>query len=414
VQGVGAALQLSAALAILSHGFRGAARAHAFAFWGSVIGVAASLGPIAGGFITQHFGWEWAFYLNVPVGVVMIALTASAIEESRDPDARRLDMLGVLSFSASLFLTTLALISGNRDGWDSEPILIEFVTAAMLFVGFIVVETFQKRPMLDLAFFRHPTYLGANIASVAYAAALLTMLTYLPMYFQSGLGYGPQSAGLLMLPLAFLLFLVPRVMAGYLVYWLSGRALLTIGLALVGAGLLWMGSEAPRLDYSAMLGGMLLAGAGAGILNGEIAKVGMTVIPPERAGIASGVGGTLRFSGIVVGFAALGAILFDSVSSTVANGLATASPVDQLSLVHSIIAGDLSGASAGLAPQITLRALAATSFGTGYRAIMFAAAAIAGLSGLFSWVLVRHADTAPLLHPSKGSTMHAPAEKRRA
>ncbi len=412
LQGAGAALQASAALATLSHVFRGTARARAFAFWGSVVGIAVSLGPIAGGFITQHFGWEWAFYVNVPVGAAMIALTAHAVEESRDPDAARIDILGVLSFSAFLFLTTLALISGNRAGWGSARILLDFAVAAALFALFITVETLQKRPMLDLAFFRRSTYLGANIASIAYAAALLTMLTYLPMYFQSGLGYGPQGAGLLMLPMAVPLFLVPRVTAAYLSHRLSGRALLTIGLALVSVGLLWMACEAPLFDYLAMLGGMLVAGTGAGILNGETAKVGMTVIPPERAGMASGVAVTLRFAGIVVGFAALGAILFRSVSSTVASGLAATPPADRLSLVRSIVAGDLSGAAVGPGPQTMLHALAVTSFGNGYQAIMFAAAALAGLSALLSWVLVRPADTAPVPRPFKGTPTRAPARAR--
>jgi EmrB/QacA subfamily drug resistance transporter len=404
LQGVGAALQLSAAIATLSHVFRGAERARAFAFWGSVIGVAITLGPVAGGFITQQFGWAWAFYVNVPVGVALIPLVLYAVTESRDPDARRIDLAGFVSFSAGLFLITLALISGNHAGWGSRPIIIEFTAAAVLFAIFIIVETLQARPMLDLRFFRQPTYIGANIAAVAFAAALLTMLTYLPIYFQRGLGYAPQTAGLLMLPMAIPLFVVPRVTAGYLSYRLTGRALLAIGLGLVAIGLCWIGIEAPRFDYAAMLGGMLVAGAGAGVLNGETTKVGMTVIPPERAGMASGVGGTVRFSGIVVGFAALGTILFSSIAATVRAAWPAGSAADQLDLVRSIAAGDLSGAGVGprlaaglgAGSQGMLRALAVQSFGHGYQAILFAAAALAAAAALLSWLLVRAAETPPL------------------
>jgi EmrB/QacA subfamily drug resistance transporter len=408
LQGVGGALQLSAALAILSHGFRGPARARAFAFWGSVIGIAIALGPVVGGFITQEFGWEWAFYVNIPVGAAMIALTLFAVEESQDPDARHFDVLGFLSFSGSLFLTTLALISGNHDGWGSRPILIEFAAAVLLFLIFITVETMQKRPMLDLNFFRSPTYVGANVAGIAFAAALLTMLTYLPIYFQSGLGYRPQAAGLLMLPMAVPLVLVPRLVAAHLTHRLTGRTLLTVGLTLVSAGLLWMGFEVLRFDYLSMLGGMLVAGVGAGILNGETAKIGMTVIPPERAGMASGIGGTVRFSGIVVGFAALGAILFSRVSSTVSAGLPAGLSADPIGLIQRIAAGDLSGAVIGVGRQAVLHALAVRSFGNGYQAILFGAAAFAALSALLSWLLVRPADTAPVRHPSSPTASHAP------
>ncbi|MET1027519.1 MAG: MFS transporter, partial [Dongiaceae bacterium] len=413
LQGVGAALQLSAALATLSHAFRGAARARAFAFWGSVIGIAISLGPIAGGFITQAFGWRWAFYVNLPIGIVMLVLTAYALRDSKDPEAGKIDLPGFLTFSSSLFIITFALITGNRQGWDSPRILAEFAAAAVLFGLFLVVETLQKRPMLDLGFFRRPTYIGANIAGLAYAAGLLTMLTYLPLYFQSGLGYRPQAAGLLMLPMALPLFIVPRIVATHLTHRFTGRALLAAGLALIAIGLLWMGIEAPGFNYLAMLGGMFVAGIGAGILNGETAKVSMTVIPPERAGMASGMSGTVRFSGIVVGFAALGAVLYGRVGATVTAGLPAGTAVDRLGFIHRIAAGDLSGGDlsggdlsggnlsatvASLASPAFYQHLAASSFGNGYQAILLVAAILAGLSAVLTWLLVHPGETAPMPH----------------
>jgi hypothetical protein len=174
------------------------------------------------------------------------------------------------------------------------------MSAVVLFLLFAVVENTQERPMLDLAIFRNPTYLGANIAGLAFAACLLTMLIYLPIYFQSGLQQTPQAAGFLMLPMVIPLFVVPRIVVAHLSHRVSSRVLLAFGLAVVSGGLFWMGVEAPRFDYSAMLGGMLVTGLGAGVLNGEVVKVGMSVIPPERAGMASGISGTVRFSGMSV------------------------------------------------------------------------------------------------------------------
>jgi EmrB/QacA subfamily drug resistance transporter len=391
-QGVGAALQLSSALAILSHEFRGPERARAFAFWGSVIGVAITLGPVAGGLITQYFGWQWAFYVNIPVGVIMMALTVYAVRDSRDPNAKRIDVPGSISFAGALFLVTLGLISANHLGWSSLPVRVELLAAAILFVAFLLIEIKHPRPMLDLSFFRRPTFVGANVASLAFAAALLTMLTYLPLYFQGGLGFSPQKAGLLMLPMAIPLFLVPRVNAKYLVHMFSGRTLLSLGLALISAGMLWMGWEATQFRYMSILGGMLIAGIGAGILNGETAKVSMTVIPPERAGMASGVSGTVRFTGIVIGFAALGAVLFDRVAASLARALPTLLEGERLTLAQRVVAGDLT--STGVFANETRR-VALMSFGAGYQSIFLAAAAISGMAALATWALVRRSDTPP-------------------
>lgn len=355
LQGVGAALQLSAALAILSHEFRGVERARAFAFWGAVVGIAITLGPLAGGTITQALGWEWAFYINVPIGVGLIALVWYVVGDSADPSAETIDVPGFFLFSGGMFTLTLALISGNARGWSNLLVLIAFAIAAILLAGFFLAEALQDRPMIDLYLFGRSTFLGANIAALAFAVSLLTMLTYLPTYLQNGLGFAPQMAGLLMLPLAVPLFIVPRITAKYLSRWLSGRALLTTGLVVVAAGLSWLALSVQYFNYSALIGGLILAGIGAGILNGEVVKVGMTVVPPERAGMASGISGTVRFTGIVVGFAALGVVLAERIRVSLNHGLdalnlaAKAPGSERLELTRRVIAGDLSGA-ASIAP----------------------------------------------------------------
>jgi MFS family permease len=118
-----------------------------FCILGSVVGVAITLGPVAGGFITEQFGWQWAFYINIPVGAAMIALTMISIEESRDPHVRRIDFVGALAFSSALFLVTLALIESNHDGWSSRAIQLEFLSTVALFLLFAVAENSQERPM---------------------------------------------------------------------------------------------------------------------------------------------------------------------------------------------------------------------------------------------------------------------------
>jgi EmrB/QacA subfamily drug resistance transporter len=395
LQGVGAALQLSAALAILSHGFRGRERASAFAFWGSVIGVAIMLGPVAGGLITEMLGWQWAFYVNLPVGAIMIGLTLYAVKESRDPDAMRVDVAGVLTLSGSLGLITLALISGNRAGWLSASIVTELAGAAALLLAFVVVEKIQARPMVDLKYFTSRTYLGANVAGVAYAVAFLTMLTYLPFFFQSALGYSPLSAGLLMLPLAVPLFVVPRVVVLYLDHRYSGRTLLVIGLALVSTGLLLTGLRIGLLRYIPIFESMLIASMGAGILNGQIAKVGMTVIPVERAGMASGVSGTMRFSGIVVGFAALGAILFQRIEANVARALPALTLDDRMAITRSIANGSIHSAIPLIEARGGAASIATESLGYGYEGVLLAAGIVAVIATALCWALISARETAP-------------------
>lgn len=409
LQGVGAALQLSAALAILSHEFSGPDRARAFAFWGMVVGIAITLGPVAGGIITQAFGWEWAFYINLPVGISLIFLVLYCVAESSDPHAERVDFIGFVLFCGGVFALTLALISGNSRGWSSAFVVFALASSAVLLAGFFVAETRQRRPMVDLHLFARPTFLGANIAAVSFAMTLLTMLTYLPMYFQSALGFRPEQAGLLMLPLVVPLFIVPRLVAVYLTHLLSGRALLTAGLLLVSAGLIALAIAVPFQSYPALIAGLIVAGVGAGILNGEVVKVGMTVIPPERSGMASGVSGTVRFTGIVIGFAALGAVLTARTRTVLNTGLdnlghtAGVRHIDHLAMMRSVAAGNLSGAVSN-APAVlrnSLHSLALASFGAGFQAILFTAAAFATVSALLTWVLVRREETAAVERKSR-------------
>jgi EmrB/QacA subfamily drug resistance transporter len=395
VQGAGAALQLSAALATLASTFKGDTRARAFAFWGSVVGVGITLGPIVGGFITQTFGWQWAFYINLPIGVVSIATIAAVIDESRDPGAVRFDLPGVLTFSAFLFLTTLGLISGNHDGWTSPHILIEGIGAVVFFLLFIVVEKLQTRPMVDFSFFRRPTYLGANVAQFAFAAGLLTMLTFMPIYFQHALGLSPRVAGLLMLPMALPLFIVPRIVDAQLSHRLTGRTLLTMGLALVSAGLAFLSLAAGALDYRLMLAGMLATGLGAGLLNGETTKVGMTVIPAERAGMASGISGTMRFTGIVIGFAALGVVLFSRIAAAIATALPALDESNRQGFIREIASGNLVG-SGTASYSAELHTLALKSFADGYAALFATSAGFCLVAAVITWLLVRDSDTAPI------------------
>jgi hypothetical protein len=195
------------------------------------------------------------------------------------------------------------------------------------------------------------------------------------------------------------LFLVPRIVTRHLAHRLSGRALLTAGLFIVCLGLLLFALIVRQRAYLPMVGGMLLTGIGAGLLNGETTKVGMTVIPKERSGMASGVSGTMRFSGLVIGVAALGAILYGKVASEIAGALPELASADRLRLVHDITAGDLSGGSIPGADAIKLKQLALESFASGYQALFLSGALIVLLAAILTWCLVSAAETPPVAAP---------------
>jgi EmrB/QacA subfamily drug resistance transporter len=390
-----------AALATLSHAFHGEARVRAFSFWGSVVGIGIALGLVIGGLITQGFGWQWAFYVNLPIGVALIALITRVVDSSRDPKAMRLDLPGVDCFSSALFLTTLALIVGSHRGWTDRWIISELAGAMVLFALFLVVERKQARPMLDLSYFRLPTYIGANLAQLSFSAGTLTMLTFIPIFLQSGLGHGAAAAGLMMLPMVAPLFIVPRIVSRHLAHRLSGRSLLALGLFLVCIGLFWFASVVCDVAYFPMLGGMLLSGVGAGLLNGETTKVGMMVIPRERSGMASGVSGTVRVSGLVIGIAALGAVLYGRVSTVVTEALTHVSADDRLRMVHAITAGNLAGVAAAGRLRSSVGGLTVSAFASGYQSLFLAAALFMLVSTVLTWYFVNPAETPPVSMPTK-------------
>ncbi len=406
LQGVGAAIQLSAALAVLVHTFRGADRSKAFAFWGTVIGVAVAVGPLVGGLITSAFGWRWAFLVNVPVGIALIGLAVTSVDESYDPDAQKLDVAGMVLFGAGLFALVWALIGANADGWSSRPTATKLIAAAVLFALYVVVELAQRRPMVDLGLFRKRTFLGSSFAMLGFASAAQVMMTYLPLYLQNVFGFSPAEAGVGMLPFALPLFFFPRI-AGALATRISGRALLTIGLVVVAAGnLITAIIVTAHMPIAAVAIGMLLTGCGAGLLNGETAKVSMSVIPPERSGMASGIGGTLRFVGLVTGITGLGAILTNETGrhfnhAVLEAGLQNADGGADF-VVSRIVAGDVAGVAARVAEsaQGQMLDIARLSFELGFATVLLVAAAIAAGSALLTFVFVSASETAPFhKHP---------------
>ncbi|MGH2877056.1 MAG: DHA2 family efflux MFS transporter permease subunit, partial [Solirubrobacteraceae bacterium] len=209
VQGIGGAAMFAVSLALVAQEFApGSERAKAMGIYGATIGAAVAVGPLVGGAITSGLGWRWVFFLNVPIGAAALAITFARLRESRNPDAGRIDWLGLVTFSSGLLALVLALLRGNADGWGSATIVSLFAVAAVLLAAFVVVQGRVAEPMLPLSLFRSRAFTGVQLAAFSVSASLFALFLYLTLYLQSYLGYSPLQAGLRYLPITIVPLLV--------------------------------------------------------------------------------------------------------------------------------------------------------------------------------------------------------------
>jgi EmrB/QacA subfamily drug resistance transporter len=399
VQGTGGAMMFATSLALIANAFRGKERGIAFGVFGGVIGAAVAVGPVVGGVITTGIGWEWIFFVNVPIGVLAVFVSLTQVSESRDPDARGVDWIGLLTFSASLFLLVFALIQGNEKGWGSTRILAYLISSAVLIVLFVIAEVRQERPMLDLSLFRVPAFAGASIVAFAVSGSMFSMFLYLTLYIQDVLGYDPLQAGLRFLPVTLLSFAVAPV-SGRLSVRVPVRILLGIGLLLVSAGLFAMTAVDATSGWTTLIAGFVLAGAGIGMINPPLASTAIGVVHHSRSGMASGINNTFRQVGIATGIAGLGAIFQHDITHKATAALAASAPGREvLSAAHGKLAGALvSGEVAALAHSLppTARAALAHSYRVGFTeaftTILIIAALLAFSGSVLAFILVRGRD----------------------
>jgi EmrB/QacA subfamily drug resistance transporter len=354
LQGVGGAVMFAVSLALVAQEFpAGRERGTAMGLYGATIGVAVAIGPLVGGALTDGLGWRSIFYLNVPIGAAAIAVTYLKLRETRDPNATRVDWAGVATFSGALFALVLALVRGNDDGWTSTPIVSLFSAAAALLVAFVAVERRVREPMLPLGLFKLPSFTGVQLAAFAVSGSAFALFLYLTLYLQNYLGYSPLEAGLRYLPLTLASFLLAPI-AGALLSRVPARFLMSAGLGIAGTGLLLMSGIDAGDEWTTLLGGFLVLGAGVGLLNPVIADVALSVVPKERSGMAAGINDTFRQVGVSVGIALWGAIFVgrgaDKVSELAA-GTPAASGGRPRELVEAASSGSLHEAVAAVPPQ---------------------------------------------------------------
>ena len=369
VQGIGGAAMFATSLALIAQEFQGRERVTAIAVWGSTVGLAVAIGPLAGGVLTDALSWPWIFYVNLPIGVFAIGLARLRMAEFADPDARGLDAAGLVSFSAALFLLVFGLLRGNAEGWSSSLIVSVLAAAGVLLVAFVLIERRQERPMLDLSLFRRPAFIGVSIGTVAIGAGMFAMFLYISLYLQDVLSYSPLDAGLRFLPLSALVFFVPLA-TQRLAARVPARILMGSGLLIISVGLLLMHGLTPSSGWTSLLAGFLVAGVGIGLVNPAIGSTALAVVQPARSGMASGFSNTCRLAGVATGIAALGAVFQHRITTTLSDRLPHGG-------------GRLSGMVASGGPHAVAQA-----FPPGQRAVLVDASQHAFVAGLNSILLV--------------------------
>jgi EmrB/QacA subfamily drug resistance transporter len=347
VEGIGGAMMYATALALLAQEFHGRERGVAFGIWGASISVSAAIGPLLGGALTDGFGWSSIFFINVPVGVVVVILALMKLRESSDPEGKRVDWVGTVTFTISLFTLVLALIRGNDEGWTSTVIVGLFTASVVFMVAFVVSQAVQKRGMFDLKLFRKPTFVGASVTAFTLAAGMFAMFLYLTLYLQTVMGFSPLQTGVRFLPFTVVSFF-GAALTGRLTDRVPARALLFIGLGMTGVGLLLMRGVTPESSWTVFLPGFIIGGWGVGMVNPILAFAAIGVVSPQRSGMAAGINNTFRQVGTATGIAALGAIFQSQLTSHLSS-----------ELVGTPAAGRAAGISRAVAAGGTHKVLAA-------------------------------------------------------
>ena len=307
VQGLGGALVMPLTLTLLSAAVPPEKRGLALGAWGGIGGLAVALGPLVGGAVVEGISWQWIFWLNVPIGLLVLPLAVRGLRESHGPSTR-LDLPGLGLASAGLFGIVWGVVRGNGQGWASGEVLTALGLGAVVLVAFVLWETRTSTPMLPMRFFRNRTFAATNVASLFMFFGMFGSIFLLSQFLQTVQGYSPLDAGLRTLPWTGMpLFIAP--IAGALSDRIGGRPLMATGLAMQAAALAWLAAiTEPGVAYSSLVPPFVIAGIGMALFFAPVANVVLGAVRREEEGQASGANNAIRELGGVFGVAVLAAV----------------------------------------------------------------------------------------------------------
>jgi EmrB/QacA subfamily drug resistance transporter len=307
VQGLGGAIVTPLTLTILSAAVSPEKRGVALGAWGGIGGLAVASGPLVGGAVVEGISWQWIFWLNVPIGLVLIPLAYLRLKETYGP-ATRLDLPGLALASTGLFGIVWGVVRGNAVGWSSPEIVGSLLVGSLLTLAFVLWELRAPAPMLPLRFFRSRAFSAANVASLFMFFGMFGAIFLLAQFLQTVQGYSPLDAGLRILPwTAMPIFIAP--IAGALSDRIGGRPLMATGLALQAIGLGWLAAvSTPTVPYAQLVPAFVVSGIGMALFFAPVANVVLSAVRPREEGQASGANNAIRELGGVFGVAVLASV----------------------------------------------------------------------------------------------------------
>jgi EmrB/QacA subfamily drug resistance transporter len=349
LQGLGAALLMPQTMAIIIATFPPERRGSALGVWGAVAGVATIAGPTLGGFLVTTFDWRWIFFVNLPVGVLVLAMASVFIPDNRQERQHRLDLPGVLVATAALFCFTFALTEGQRYSWNAG-IWVLLAAATVLFVLFLIQQRARQagEPLVPFTLFRDRNFTVLNFVGAAVSVGMIGIFLPLTIYYQSVLGYSALKAGLVMAPPSVVsMFLAP--VAGKLSDRIGGKYILMTGLTVYAIGMGWVLSIArPDSSWTDFIPALALVGVGIGCVFAPMSTEAMRNVEPRMAGAAAGVNNTTRQIGSVIGSAAMGAVLQNRLASALQHEAAARSGQLPPEARGSFVAGFKNAAKSGI------------------------------------------------------------------
>jgi EmrB/QacA subfamily drug resistance transporter len=335
VQGVGAAFLMPGSLSIITNTFSGPELGRALGMWAGISGLALGMGPVVGGLLVEKAGWEWIFFLNVPVAAIAVPLTIYVVRESRDESAiRRVDLLGIATLSLGLGGLVLGLVQANDYGWGSTRILTEYAVGIAGLVAFVLLQMRGRDPMLDMNFFRNRTFNAGNVVAFLVTFSMFATFFFITLYMQNIERLSPLQTGVRFLPMTILIIATAPV-AGRLSDRYGSRWLLTGGMLLIAASLFLESRISDTSGYLTLLPAFLVGGVGMGMTMSPMTAAVMSSVDRTKAGAASGVLSMTRMVGGVFGVASLTA-LFEHLSTGRAAAGHGPSDVFIYSLGHSL------------------------------------------------------------------------------
>ena len=380
IQGIGAALLLPGTLSILTVTFPPEERAKAIGLWAGVSGLALALGPTLGGYVVEHLGWPSVFFINVPIGIVALAVSVRTVRESVSEQTRHLDIPGLILGTGGLFALTYGLIEANQYGWSDPLIVGSLIVAAILLAGFLVWEHLNTRAMMPLSFFRIPAFSAGNLVAFSVSLGMFSVFLFVTLYMQAIRHFTPFQTGLRFLPLTGMV-IVTAPNAGRIAQRIGSRIPMTYGLILASFSMFGLTFVQPDTPYWILGLLFLLMGHGLGSTMAPMTAAVMGSVGPQRAGLGSAMTNTSRELGGVLGIALLGTLLFDRLGNVLAPRLTQLGLTSQQAgaLAEASSHGFVSAkglAAIGLSPDQTTGFVQA--FRDGYMSGFHLAAAIAG------------------------------------